>query len=347
MIGEFWKHTLVFNFPAGTSRGVLKSKDSWIIQLQGGNRIGYGECSLIPGLSPDDPERIEEVLELSLRKICNGNPLATMPLEDFPAVRFGLECALQDLNTEGTHRLFPSSFLDQNAGIPINGLIWMGDKSFMLEQVKQKLAEGFRCLKLKIGAINFDTELDILEGIRNEFEPHQLELRVDANGAFTINEVQSKLNQLAQYSIHSIEQPITPGNWPEMAEVCSNSPIPVALDEELIGLPEADILPLLETTNPAYIILKPSLLGGLKASRKWIEAAEKREIGWWVTSALESNIGLNAIAQFCASLNTIMPQGLGTGKLFENNYPSPLKIKDAHLYYESGSRWNIQHSGEA
>ena len=358
------RHTLHFRFPAGTSRGVLHQKDSWFIVLRDRNnpgRTGIGECSLIPGLSPDPADAVPAILEQVCSRLEQGLPVAAVPgrleqvyaeleqglameehdLKEYPAIRFALETALTDLETGGSRILFPGAFTAGHKGIPINGLIWMGDKHTMLQQVGEKIDTGFRVLKMKVGAIGFSEELEIIRYIRNTFSPADLEIRIDANGAWEKEEATGKLKILSEFEIHSVEQPVKAGQWEAMAEICTTSPIPVALDEELIGISDpAQQHLLLEKTRPAYIILKPSLVGGIAASTTWINIAEKLGIGWWVTSALESNIGLNAIAQWTATLETKLPQGLGTGQLFTNNIPSPLEIREGQLFYNPDEKWD-------
>lgn len=339
------KFTLHFRKPSGTSRGILTEKDSWFIKLSSTeNReiIGLGECSLIPGLSPEKWENFESVLDEKCLEVTQGKMELSGPIPLFPSIQFGLETALLDLKNGGKRILFPSEFTNGQQGIPINGLIWMGDKNNMLQQIADKLNHGFSILKLKVGAIDFQEELDILRTIRNEYKEKDLEIRLDANGAWSTNNAISRLQRLAMYKIHSLEQPIKAGNIEEMASVCSSSPIPIALDEELIGIEiKEDKKNLLESIHPSFIILKPSMLGGFKASEEWIRFAAELNIGWWVTSALESNIGLNAIAQWTATLNTKMPQGLGTGTLFTNNFPSPLSLSGSRLFYRPENSWDI------
>ena len=343
LTASFQKHTLIFKKPGGTSRGILTSKDSWFIILKDENqKTGIGECSIIRGLSIDDRPDFELKLEEVCRKIENFQNYLDTGLAEFPAIRFGLETALKDLETGGKQILFPSEFTNGEIGIPINGLIWMGTFSEMKEQIISKIENGFRCLKLKIGAINFAEEISLLKMIRKEFSANELEIRVDANGAFAVGEVLEKLQKLSALEIHSIEQPIRAGQVNEMAKICEISPIPVALDEELIGLKnKQEMQQLLAEIKPQYVILKPSLLGGFSKSKEIIEAANKMNIAWWATSALEANIGLNAIAQWVFTFHNQMPQGLGTGQLFENNIPSPLLIKNANLHHGSQNQWNL------
>jgi len=339
------KYTLNFKHPSGTSRGVLNSKNSWFILVYNENNPdtqGIGECSILAGLSIDD----KPDFDIKLKQVCNDINNWQYWLEDglfeFPSIRFGLETAIRDLSVGGTKLLFPSLFTDGKASIPINGLVWMGDYLTMRKRIIDKIESGYNCIKIKIGAINFEDELNLLRLIRNDFSENDIELRLDANGAFSANEALEKLKQLSEFKIHSIEQPIKQHQWLKMAEICSSSPIPIALDEELIGVHKRqDIVHMLETIVPQYIILKPSLLGGWKQSNIFIEEAENYNVGWWVTSALESNIGLNAIAQWTYSLQNNMPQGLGTGQLFLNNIPSPLNIENANLYYNTSSNWEL------
>jgi o-succinylbenzoate synthase len=341
---SFKKHTFHFKQPGGTSRGVLTSKDSWYIVLSDSDnpeKTGIGECSIIRGLSIDDRTDFEEKLKNIIRDIHGLNSIHHIDLNEFPSIRFGLETAFRDLEMGGNRILFPSTFVNGQQGIPINGLIWMGEYDFMQEQIIQKIESGFRCLKLKIGAINFSDEIDLLRMIRKNFSDRELELRVDANGAFSPEEALEKLKILSAYRLHSIEQPIRQGQWKEMAELCAETPLPIALDEELIGFRDDQIADMLDTIKPQFIILKPSLLGGWKRSELVISEVEKRGIGWWVTSALEGNVGLNAISQWTATLNNDMPQGLGTGQLFSNNIPSPLYIENAELYFDKNKQWDL------
>jgi o-succinylbenzoate synthase len=342
----FKKYSLKFKVPGGTSRGVLHNKDSWFIIVYDKNmpdKKGIGECSIIRRLSIDDRPDFEVKLKEVIEDINNHTYWLDEGLAEFPAIRFGLEMAMTDLRTEKPGLVFHSEFTSGAKGIPINGLIWMGDVKNMYEQVKEKVSVGFDCIKLKIGAINFEDELVLLKKIRKEFSGFDLELRVDANGAFKFSEALEKLKRLSDFQIHSIEQPIKQGQWEEMAYLCLTSPIPIALDEELIGIQDENMMgKILEVIRPQYIILKPSLLGGFKQSDKWIEKAVSGNIGWWVTSALESNVGLNAIAQWTATLQTDMYQGLGTGQLFENNIASPLSIKKGSLHYGHHHEWNLK-----
>lgn len=340
------KHTLFFKIPAGTSRGILTQKEVfYLILADSGNPLkrGLGEIAPIPGLSFDSIPELEKQIQLLIQKINSGNLVSAKELKGFPALQFGYETALTGLRSESPVLLYPSDFTRGEKGIPINGLIWMGAKEVMIRQVDKKLTAGFTCLKLKIGAIDFDSELDILRSIRNRFPASQLEIRVDANGAFSPRNASEKLEQLAKFELHSIEQPIKQGQFPEMKKLCEKSPVPVALDEELVGVSEKkEKEELLDAVCPKYIILKPTLLGGFQTAEEWIELAEKRKIGWWVTSALESNIGLNAISQWVATLKTSGFQGLGTGELFTNNIKSPLVAENGRLYYSAEKNWNLE-----
>ncbi len=300
---------------------------------------GIGECALLPGLSADDREGYEAKINEVCHAICHAIPLPD--LTEWPSIRFGVEMALQDLEQQGQGVLFPTPFTRGDEGIEINGLVWMNTPIKMGEEIEKKLAEGYTCIKLKIGAEDWAEELRLLEGIRRNFPVSKVTIRVDANGAFSPQSAPKKLEQLAAFGIHSIEQPIKAGQWNEMAMLAATSPVPVALDEELIGLyhPE-ECERVLYTIRPQYIILKPSLLGGFAMSDHWISMASKYNAGWWLTSALESNIGLSAIAQYCAIKKPNLPQGLGTGSLFYNNFASPLKVNSGYLYYQPEKAWN-------
>lgn len=331
--------TLHFKQPAGTSRGVYTTRQSWFVTATDDAHPdirGVGECAPLPDLSCDATPNYEE----RLKELCNmveaKGSIDYDTLRPYPSVLFGLETALLDLKRGGTGVLFDNSFARGEAGIPINGLVWMGNYDEMLQRLEEKMRAGFRCVKLKIGAIDFDRELDLVRHIRSTFTKEQIELRVDANGGFTADCALQRLEQLAQYDIHSIEQPIRQHQWAEMAALCKATPIPIALDEELIGVNDkTEKEELLDRIRPHYIILKPSLHGGIYGSREWIALAGKRGIGSWITSALESNVGLNAIAQFAADVygeNITMPQGLGTGQLFTDNIPMPLEIRGDKLW---------------
>ncbi len=343
---SYSKRTLFFKQPAGTSRGMLKQKDVFYIRVAETDNpsiFGVGEIAPIPGLSPDAVPGLEKRISDFIQKINNAEEITDEELADFPSIRFGYETAMGGIVAESPVLLYPSGFTEGKTGIPINGLIWMGTKEFMLQQVEEKLAEGFTCLKLKIGAINFDSELDILHTIRKRFPAEQLEIRVDANGAFPAKNALDILEELAKFELHSIEQPIKSGQISEMHKLCAETTLPIALDEELIGITDvADKEKLLDKIKPQYIILKPTLTGGIKASERWISLAEERGIGWWVTSALESNIGLNAIAQWTATLGTSNFQGLGTGALFTNNIESPLFVSDGFIRYNPNQKWDLK-----
>ena len=340
MKANYKRYILNFKIPSGTSRGILEEKETWFIILEKPGKLGIGECGLLRGLSLDDVGHYVEKLDWVCQNIHLGFEGLFEQLNDFPSIQFGLEQAFKSLDAPESFILFPSPFVQDEAPIPINGLIWMGDEKFMFSQLEKKLEEGFQCIKMKIGAIDFQTELALLKSIRREFAPTEIELRVDANGAFGTGEALDKLKRLAEFQIHSIEQPIKPGQWEEMAKLCEETPLPIALDEELIGILDVTKKKsLLQTVKPQYIILKPSLLGGFRKSREWINLAESHQIGWWVTSALESNIGLNALAQWTYSLNCQRPQGLGTGGLYTNNFQSPLEVSKGKLFYRSTKNW--------
>ena len=333
---EIEERVLHFRQPAGTSRGVYLTRKIWLITLFDGEHQGVGECAPLPDLSCDamDDAHYASILNKVCEDYCKTGEIDYDFLRDYPSMLFGLETAVLDLQNH--HLLFDTAFSRGEVGIPINGLVWMGNYEEMLSRLEEKLEKGFRCVKLKIGAIDFDKELDLVKRIRDRFSFHEVELRVDANGGFKYDEALYKLELLSQYAIHSIEQPIKQGQWAYMAELCRESPLPIALDEELIGVNDPETKRhLLNVIKPRYIILKPSLHGGMMGCKEWISIAKEMGIGSWITSALESNIGLNAIAQFASSVygdNITMPQGLGTGQLFTDNIPMPLEIRGDKLW---------------
>ena len=326
---------LHFKQPAGTSRGVYTTRRIWLLTVEHGGRTAIGECAPLPQLSCDDIPDYEAVLRRFCDVIETTDAIPYDEMRNYPSMLFGVETALAQLSrTDGL--LYDTPFSHGEEGIPINGLVWMGTHDEMLSRLKEKLALGFRCVKLKIGAIDFAKELDLIQHIRKHFSREEVELRVDANGGFTPDVALERLQELARYDIHSIEQPIMAHQWSEMAQLCQLSPLPIALDEELIGVNSTDEkIRLLDTIKPQYIILKPSLHGGVAGTREWIALANERGIGSWITSALESNIGLNAVAQLAADIygpQITMPQGLGTGMLFTDNIPMPLEIRNDCLW---------------
>ena len=353
--GEFMnidilKYPLNFKFRAVTSRGSMLSKDSFFVRLRHDNdqkMFGIGECAPLPGLSPDTESELNEVFNHCAEALFGLESLGTDQLKklvpgNFPAVLFALETALMDLKNGGKRIIYNNQFMNGGISIPINGLVWMGTKNEMRERIDMIRTSGYDCIKIKIGGINFQDELDLLKYIRKNYGAEQLQIRLDANGAFSFDAVFSILEKLHQYNIHSIEQPIKAGNGQQMHEVCKNTPIPVALDEELIGLHDPGYKAnLLDEIKPQYIVIKPTLTGGLRESEEWIHMAAQRAIGWWITSALESNVGLNAIAQFTANHKPEMPQGLGTGQLFMNNIQSPLTIENGRLSYDKNALWDL------
>lgn len=339
---SYRKYILNLKQPSGTSRGILNTKETWFIILHDGTKRGVGECGIFRGLSVDDRPDYESKLEWTCNNVQMGLDILLEELEAFPSIQFGLETAFKSLHSSNEFELFPSEFTKCNDSIPINGLIWMGSENFMKQQIKEKIEAGFRCIKMKIGAIHFQTEINLLKSIRKEFSAKDIELRVDANGAFSVSEALEKLKILSQFEIHSIEQPIKQGQIEDMAFLCEQTPLPVALDEELIGVfSVTQKEKLLQIIKPQYIILKPSLVGGFNGCDEWIDSAEEYNIGWWITSALESNIGLNAIAQYTFIKRSNMPQGLGTGSLFTNNFDSPLVVKNGTLQYDNLKSWTF------
>ncbi len=345
-----FKKIFHFNFKARTSRGLMKDKTSWFIRVENDETpgiCGLGECGPLPGLSIDDtPDfgstlaKIVERVNSSSIKTTDYTAVAPLIPSGYPSIVFGFETALLDLKHGGKRVIFQNTFYGGKP-IAINGLVWMGDMDFMMDQINKKVAQGFRCIKLKVGGLDFERECDILNYIRKKHFRENIVIRLDANGAFKVDDVLYKLTELAKFDVHSIEQPIKPG-LPEMEELCRKSPIPVAFDEELIGVDKtSEKQALLERLRPRYIVLKPTLHGGLAGTDEWIRLAESRNIGWWITSALESSVGLNAICQFTAAYDPQIPQGLGTGEIYSNNFASPLIVKDGRIYHDPGRTWDI------
>lgn len=339
---SYKKYILHFKRPSGTSRGVLTKKETWLLKVEKDGKCGIGECGILRSLSFDDRPDYEEKLKWTVDNIHLGKEWLWELLRDYPSIQFGVEQAFLSLESSNPFVLFPSEFTQGKKSISINGLIWMGEESFMKEQIDEKLKQGFSCVKLKIGAIDFEKELELLRYIRQFYLPEKIELRVDANGGFDSTCALDRLLEISEFNVHSIEQPIKQRQYDSMSELCKRTPLPIALDEELIGVVDLEEKrKLLDKIRPQYIILKPSLVGGIKGSLEWIESANELKIGWWITSALESNIGLNAIAQWTYALGTTLPQGLGTGALYTNNFSSPLIVKNGALWYNPGLGWKI------
>lgn len=344
LVAKIIPHHLDFIKPAGTSRGVMNIKKSWILSVFDPERdiYGLGEFSIIESLSPDWDEDYEKLIHDIASRIesIDDFPALIIEYNEKPSIVFALETAFADLRNGGVRKIFDTKFFKGKERIPINGLIWMNNKETMLSSIREKLEMGFDCIKLKIGAIDYKDELELLKFIRSKFSKEEIEIRVDANGAFDFETAKGVLDDLNQLDIHSIEQPIKSNQLKEMAWLCKNGSTPIALDEELISndFRKKEII---KNILPQYIILKPSLHGGFSGSKEWIELAEKNGAKWWLTSALESNIGLNAIAQFASDLQTKMPQGLGTGSLYHNNIDSPLTVFNGHIFYNTNKDWNI------
>jgi o-succinylbenzoate synthase len=344
---------LYFKRPAGTSRGLLRTKQSYFLRLarqdEADKAAGWGECGPVQGLSVDDRPDLAAQLADVCRLINAGASPERLDLSAWPAISFGLEMARLDLQKGGQRQLFPTSldkcateFYLGQASLPIHGLIWMGSREGILRQVEQKVAQGFTCIKMKVGALDVEQEYHLLAEIRQRFPASQIQLRLDANGAYEAEEAFKLLQRLAEFDIHFIEQPIKAKQWPKLAQLCATSPIPIALDEELIGIQHhAQRQALLETIRPQHIVLKPMLLGGFAAAQEWIDLAETLGIGWWINSALESNVGLNALCQWTSFLNTGRIHGLGTGQLYTNNLPSPLRLSGPSLRYEQSAQWDF------
>ena len=338
---EIEERLLHFKQPAGTSRGVYTERRLWLVSISDGDAVGVGECAPLLDLSCDalEPHIYNKVLRDFCDQMEQTGEIPYEAMRDYPSMLFGLETAM--LNLRRGNCLFDTSFARGEVGIPINGLVWMGSYEEMLKRMEEKLKLGFRCVKLKVGAIDFDKELDLVKRIRERFSHREVELRLDANGGFTPDEALYRLELLSQYAIHSIEQPIKQKQWAKMAELCRDAPLPIALDEELIGVNDPVAKrQMLRIIKPAYIVLKPSLHGGMMGCREWIDIAREEGVGSWITSALESNIGLNAIAQFCSDVYgdaISFPQGLGTGQLFTDNIPMPLEIRGDKLWISKNS----------
>ncbi|TVZ28000.1 o-succinylbenzoate synthase [Gillisia sp. Hel_I_86] len=342
MKATYRRHLLEFKRPSGTSRGVLTTKETWFIIINSEGKTGIGECGLLRSLSIDDKPDYEKKLAWVCENISLGAEALWGQLLEFPSLQFGVEMAFRSLEASTPFLLHPSGFTKGHDSIPINGLVWMGEKSFMKEQILDKIKNGFKCIKLKIGAIDFNAELDLLKFIRSGFSSEEIEIRVDANGAFSPEEAFIKLERLSKFNIHSIEQPIKQGQLDEMARLCEVAPVPIALDEELIGVTGVTYKrKLLQTINPQYIIFKPSLIGGYRGTEEWLQLANEMNIDWWATSALESNVGLNAISQWTYTKKSQLPQGLGTGGLYTNNFESPLEVKNGTITYNPETPWGF------
>lgn len=349
---SYFKKVFHFNFKARTSRGPMQDKTSWFIKIEnvGQPVSGWGECGPLPGLSVDATPDFESVLAETIERINHSSlggqdisAVTGLAPQEFSSLIFGLETALLDLHNGGRRIIFYNSFM-KGSPIDINGLIWMGDMDFLMDQINQKISQGFRCLKLKVGGLDFQRECDVLDHIRKKYFREDISIRLDANGAFRIDDALYKLRELQKFGIHSIEQPVKPG-LEGMEEVCRKSPIPIALDEELIGVNARDEkVRLLKKLKPPFIVLKPTLHGGFKGCGEWISLAQELNTGWWITSALESSIGLNAICQFTANYSPTMPQGLGTGSIYQNNISSPLKVRRGSIYYDNQSDWGGEFS---
>lgn len=341
MHSAFCKYRLDFRFTAITSRDRMRVKDTYFIKIwdKDSSCFGIGEAAVFKGLSSDDIPDYEEIL----RKVCGDiDRYVSAPelLNSYPSIKMGIETAIRDLRNGGRRLIFLSGWTSGDAPIVINGLVWMGDKSLMGNRIRKKADEGFNCIKIKIGGIDFNDELDLLRLVRRLCP--EVQLRLDANGAFSPDDAMTKLSKLSEFGIHSIEQPIRQGQWDAMEYLCRNSPIPIALDEELIGLNDTDSkIKMLDSIHPHYLILKPTLCGGFHGSDEWIQLASERNIRWWATSALESNIGLNAIAQWVSTKSSEIPQGLGTGQLYYNNIPSPLTLCGENLWYNEKEGWEM------
>lgn len=346
---SFSERDLIFKFEAGTSRGLLKNKYSAFLKLhdKASGKSGIGEAGPLKGLSAEFGLDLKALMNDQLNKIGGDEEL----LEDFihndfsqhSSIKFAIETAYCDFKNINSFQVLKTDFFDAKQKIPINGLVWMGDSEFMSQQIDEKIKQGFDCIKMKIGAIDVDREIALLQELRKRFSRDEMEIRVDANGAFQYDEAREVMNILYKLKIHSIEQPIKVQNFEDMSRLAKDNKLAIALDEELIGLRKPlEKEEMLKIIKPQYIVLKPSLHGGLYETSQWIQFADKQGIGWWITSALESNIGLNAIAQFTSQYETKIHQGLGTGKLYENNIDSPLTIESGKLFYDKSAKWELE-----
>lgn len=330
------KHELKFKVPAKTSRNTFTTRTIFLITLKDikNGKQGIGEASPLSLLSLDDVPNYQLILEKKLDEFCQVGSLDQLSLAAYPSIRFGIETALLNMSADSEGVIFNSDFTARKKAIPVNGLVWMNDSPTMYKEAIEKIQAGFNVIKIKVGALDFDEECRLLEKIRKQFSAFKITLRVDANGAFDAEDALEKLNELKRFELHSIEQPIAAGQWDWMQKFCAESPVDIALDEELIGVnvfEQADKM--IKHIKPSYLILKPNLVGGLSISDQWITFAHKHHVGWWATSALESNVGLNAIAQWVSTYQNPLHQGLGTGSLFSNNFSSRLKMEQGHMRY--------------
>ncbi len=332
-------YVLHFKRPAATSRGALRVREVVYLRAEREGLVGWGECGVVPGLSRDDRSDYVDTIKAVCAAVNAGADPTEVDMSGLPSVAFGLETVLLDLAGGGRQRLFDTPFSRGEAALPIHGLIWMDSPAGMLDQIDRKIAQGCRVIKLKVGALPFEEELALLAALRRRWPAGAVELRLDANGAWQPGEALDHLQRLAELDVAFLEQPIPPGLWQDMTELCATSPIPIALDEELIAA--LDPVLLLRAIRPQHIVLKPSLLGGLAVCEAWITAANRLGIGWWINSLLESNVGLNAIAQWTSALDDGQVHGLGTGQLFSNNVPSPLRLDRCGLRVDTVTEWEL------
>ena len=332
-------YTFSFRIPAGTSRGVMHERKSVFVKAQPLNEIEktfWGEIAPLPGLSPDLLDNALQPEHL-LQKLKNEALYEPESFNGYPAFQFAIESILLQIQSGKPHILFENKFSKGQSSIPINGLVWMGEKDFLIQQIENLIERGFNAIKLKISHQSFEKDVEVLRFIRTGYSSDKIEIRVDANGSFPLEKAETYLHTLAELEVHSIEQPIATRQWKDLQRLCELTPIKIALDEELIGLNHFEIL---EEVRPQCIILKPSLHGGLCKCLHWLKRAEKSSIQWWITSALESNIGLNAIAQFTAEHSIGQLHGLGTGQLFTQNIPSPLTLESQYMHYQTSKSWD-------
>jgi len=343
-VASYIKHQLQFVKPAKTSRNTMQTHTVYYVVLSSKTerKSYWGEAAPLPGLSIDDVTQIENKLTECCTSVTNGYNFNMLDFSGFPSVQFAFETAFLAAQHQADFLLYDTPFYRNQQPIAINGLVWMNEKETMLQEALTKATQGFDTIKFKVGALDFDDECRLLEAFRKQYNAFNITIRLDANGAFLPADALEKLRELSRFDIHSIEQPIKPKQWDAMQELCAKTPIPIALDEELIGVDvKSDGQRLLQHIKPQHIILKPTLLGGLSNSEVWVKLAQQHNIGWWATSALESNIGLNAIAQWTATQHLQVPQGLGTGSLYTNNIPSPLVVSNGQLIYDERKGWEL------
>jgi len=339
------KHTLRFIKPAKTSRGEYIEKTAYLLWIVTETFKVCGEASPLSDLSVDGKVDFSNIVQPYENQFLTFEDLHNL-LEDwmpYPSLRFALYSAILKAKFQANRIAIQqptksqvwieNEFTHGKEGMKINGLVWMNSIDAMYEEAIHKINAGFTCIKLKVGALDFDAECRLIEKIRKQFSPFKVEIRLDANGGFKNGDALFQLEDLKRFNIHSIEQPIQANQPDLMQEICAKSPIHIALDEELIGIDVNNSLNLMKKIKPKYIILKPTLLGGFDFCDIWIQHAVSQNVGWWSTSALEGNIGLADIAQWVSAYKPTMPQGLGTGSLFVKNFDPHTKVVGETMFF--------------